>query len=76
MRRAFMPVLKNKVPLVVGDAVLGQDRLGLGMGLALLFGEFRHDFNPSCSKWRAAREARPCEIYSAASVNSPASSGP
>jgi hypothetical protein len=42
MRRAFVPVLKNKVPLVVGDAVLGQDRLGLGMGLALLFGEFDH----------------------------------
>jgi len=55
MRRALVPVLKNKVPLVVGDAVLGQDRLGLGMGLALLFGEFRHSCNPSRSKWRAAR---------------------
>jgi hypothetical protein len=38
-----MPVLKNKVPLVVADLVLGQDRLGLGMGLALRLREFRHN---------------------------------
>ena len=58
MRRAFVPVLKNKVPLVVGDAVLGQDRLGLGMGLALLFGEFRHGCNPSVLEMGGPRARR------------------
>ncbi|WP_234705678.1 hypothetical protein [Sinorhizobium meliloti] len=40
---AFMPVLKDEIALVLCQPILGQNSFGFGVGLALRFGELRHD---------------------------------